>query len=60
MPIWLAYILAPALLLSFGSTVIIHSESPLIIAASMLVAGLLCAAALHLYTFVMSKFRKDQ
>lgn len=55
MPIWLAYVLAPALLLLLSGKVILRSEAPVVLAASMVSLGLLCAAALHAYVFVKRK-----
>ena len=55
MPIWFAYVLAPALLLLFTGKVILRSESPLVLVAFAVVSGLLSAAVLHAYVFIKRK-----
>lgn len=49
MPIWIAYLAAPLLLLAFTSGVIWRSESPLILILFAVASGLVCAACLHGY-----------
>lgn len=59
MPIWLAYILAPAFLLLVSGKVILNSESPIALTAMMGGCGIICAGALHGYTVLKNRlFRK--
>lgn len=55
MPIWLAYVVTPVLLLLFAGKVILGSESPLLLVAIMVSAGLICAAVLHAYIAIKGK-----
>lgn len=55
LPIWSAYLIAPALILAFTGKVIFTSKSPLPIAAFAIGSGLLCAAVIHGYSYLTSK-----
>jgi len=55
MSIWLAYVLAPVLILLFTGRVILRSESPLVLVAVSVGIGLVCAAVLHAYIFFKRK-----
>lgn len=55
MPIWIAYIAAPLLLLAFMSGVIWRSESPMFLTLFAIGSGLVCAACLHGYLVVKKR-----
>jgi hypothetical protein len=57
LPIWSAYLIAPALLLLFAGKVIVSSPAPLVIAAFAVGSGLVCAAVLHGYVLIKRKLK---
>jgi hypothetical protein len=59
LPIWLAYVLAPALLVLFSGKVVLRSESPLVIAAIAVGLGVVCAGLLHVYVFIKRKLTRS-
>ena len=52
MPIWLAYVLAPAFMLFVAGKIILRSENSVLLAAIAYGIGMLCAATLHAYTAI--------
>lgn len=59
-PIWLAYVIAPAFILVIASITIFRSESPLFMVAISIAMGLCCAAVLHGYILIKKKLMKDK
>ena len=59
LPIWSAYLIAPAFVLVCTAKVIIKSESPFLIGILAIGLGLVCAAALHAYSWAKRKVRKE-
>jgi len=60
LPIWLAYIIAPALILLLCLKVVIHSESPIFLGAMCVGCGWLRALVLHAYIFVKARLFGDR
>ena len=56
LPIWSAYLIAPALILAFSWRMLVTSESRGVIAVYAVVAGLFCAVVVHAYVWVRSQF----
>lgn len=59
MPMWAAYVIAPAFLLLCSGKVIWNSETPLELALMMVGSGLLCASVLHSYIAIKRSLPKD-
>jgi len=59
-PIWIAYVASPVLLLIFGGKVIVNSEDPLPVTAIVIACGLFCAAVLHGYVSLRRRLTRDK
>jgi ABC-type uncharacterized transport system permease subunit len=59
LPVWSAYLLAPALIAAASWNVIMRSESPFLLLACAIGSGLVCAGAVHGYVAVKRKLQRQ-
>ncbi len=58
LPVWSAYLIAPALILAASWRVMMQSESPFLILAFAIVSGLICGGAVHGYVALKRVLQK--